>query len=569
MIPAVRRWAGGAALGIAFAAAITLARRWTWRPYEPIHLPYDVAVCGIAGVVLALLAPRLYRPGARLSRISFAALIAAIPILAWCALGPRPRLLPSIASPATRPVMKPRSVVLVVLDTLRRSNLALHGYGRRTTPNLDRWAERALVFDQATSVSSWTMPAHASMFTGLYPRSHGAHGYRSGKQKESTYRLPDACDTLAEIVSRAGLSTAAVVANHLYLEPRFGTDQGFGVYFVDPPRPGFRFPPADALVGRLDPRAADALEWPYLRDTFVTDAALDAVEQLRGQPFFLFVNYLDVHRPNDRPPTPEVPEEDELVVPRYFPELTSVLRGEPIDPRVKRSLVNAYDRELQHLDGELARLLARLAEADLAEETLVIVTSDHGEHFGEHGLVDHAALLYDEVVHVPLLLRGPGIVPGRRADPVSLVDVFPTALEFLGLPVPEACQGASLLQAPGPREIVSEWYAAANGFLLHSQYRGRFDHDLRSIRIGRWRLLEDATGRIELFDLEADPRELADRAIAEPATVAELRARLAAWEAGHPAGESVPLGDAPTSRERSEALRRTGYAGEDDSAGPR
>jgi arylsulfatase A-like enzyme len=458
--------------------------------------------------------------------------------------------------------------VLVVLDTVRRSSLALHGYERRLTPNLDRWAEGALVFDQATSVSSWTLPAHASMFTGLYPRSHGAHGYRSDLQKESTYRLPDSCDTLAEIAARAGIATIGVVANHLYLDRRFGTDQGFATYFVEPPRPGLRFPPSDRLLEKIDPVASGILDWPYLRDTFVTDAALAALDDVRGRPFFLFVNYLDVHRPNRRAPSAEVPLEDEIVVPRSFPELQRVLCGEPIDERVRRSLVNAYDRELQHLDGELARLLARLAEPDLARETLVIVTSDHGEHFGEHGLVDHAALLYDEAVDVPLLVRGPGVAPGRRSEPVQVVDVFPTALEHLGLPVPPGCQGRSLLR-PFDREAVSEWYAAANGFLLQPQYRGRFDADLRSIRVGRWRLLEDERGRIELYDVEADPRELAEVSAANSGVVESLRGLLARWVEAHPPGETVKLERGPSSRGREEALRRTGYAGDEEAARPR
>lgn len=550
----------GSALGVVVAAAITLARRWTWRPYAPVHLPYDLVVCVIGGAVVAAVAFSFVRREPRIGTLAGGALVLALVILGWSAVAPRPRLLGEIPLPSAPAPVRNRSVVLVVLDTLRRSSMSLHGYGRSTTPNLDRWAEGALVFDQATSVSSWTLPAHASMFTGLYPRSHGAHGYKSAKQKESTYRLPEACDTLAEIASRAGFATVGVVSNYLYLDRRFGTDQGFMEYFVDPPSQGLRFPPADSLLEKVDKSAQD---WPYFRDTDITDAALQALEDLHGRPFFLFVNYFDVHRPNNRPPTPEVPLEDEIVVPRYFPELMRVMRGEPIDERVRRSLVNAYDRELQHLDSELARLLARLAEPDLAGSTLVIVTSDHGEHFGEHELVDHAALLYDEVVDVPLILRGPGVAPGRSQRPVQVVDVFPTALEHLGLPVPANCQGVSLLRG-SERDAISEWYAAANGFLLQPVYKGRFEADLRTIRRGRWRLHEDERGKVELYDLELDPRELDDVALAHPEVVLELRGGLAEWVATHPAGEHFELEPSPSSREREDALRRTGYAGAED-----
>jgi len=557
----------GAGAGIVLAAAITLARRLTWRPYAPLHLPYDLALCVMGGIALGAVGFMALRRGPRIGRLFTAALGLAVLVIACCALAPRPRLLPEIALPSGTAPASRRSVVLIVLDTLRRSSLSLHGYGRRTTPNLDRWAEGALVFDQATSVASWTLPAHASMFTGLYPRSHGAHGYRSEKQKESTYVLPDSCDTLAEIASRAGFATVGVVANYLYLDRRFGTDQGFAEYFVDPPCRGLRVQPAEFLFEKIDPYGSHILDWGYIRDTFITDAALDAIEDLRGRPFFLFVNYFDVHRPNLRPPTPEVPLEDEFVVPRYYPELTRVLRGEPLDERVRRGLVNSYDRELQHLDGELARLLARLAEPDLAQDTLVIVTSDHGEHFGEHGLIDHAALLYDEAVDVPLLVRGPGVVPGRSARPVQVVDVFPTALEHLGLPVPASCQGVSLLRGE-ERDTVCEWYAAANGFLLQPQYKGRYEADLRSIRRGRWRLLEDERGKVELYDLDADPRELVDLAASQPEVVVDLRRALAEWVASHPPGEHVEMRAGPNSREREEALRRTGYAGEEGGGRP-
>jgi len=556
----------GAALGVIVAAAITLARRATWRPYAPVHLPYDLAVCVIGGAVAAAVAFTFIRRDPRIGAFAAVAVGLALVCLGWCAIAPRPRLLGEIQLPSAPAPARSRSVVLVVLDTLRRSSLALHGYGRRTTPNLDRWAEKALVFDQASSVSSWTLPAHASMFTGLYPRSHGAHGYKSSKLKESTYRLPPSCDTLAEIASRAGIATVGVVANHLYLDRRFGTDQGFATYFVDPPRPGLRFPPGDLLLEKVDREASRVLDWPYLRDTFVTDAALAAIEDLRGRPFFLFVNYLDVHRPNSRPPTEEVPSEDEIEVPRYFPELLRVMRGEPIDEKVRRSLVNTYDRELQHLDGELGRLLARLAEPDLAGDTLVIVTSDHGEHFGEHDLVDHAALLYDEVVDVPLLLRGPGVDPGRSPRPVQIVDCFPTALEHLGLPVPRDCQGVSLLHGP-ERDAISEWYAAANGFLLQPVYRGRFEADLRTIRRGRWRLHQDQRGKVELYDLDSDPRQLDDVALAHPEVVRELQRGLAEWVATHPPGENLELDPIPSSREREDALRRTGYAGGEHEGG--
>lgn len=558
----------GAMVGVALAAAATIARWLTWKPYVPVHLPWDLLVC-VAGAGAAFGVARITVP----ARARLALLAGSTLAIAFCVLKRPPSPVPpmpansapttSAAPPGPGPRAGGRSVLLIVLDTLRRSNVSLHGYGRRTTPNLDRWAQGALVFDQATSVSSWTLPAHASMFTGLYPRSHGAHGYRSERQKDSTYRLPGSCETLAEIASQAGIATAAIVANHLYLAPRFGVDQGFGTYWCEPPRAGFRLPPADFLCAKLDPLGDAIVDWPYCRDTFVTDWTIDALEELRGRPFFLFVNYLDVHRPNLRAPTLETPLEDEIAIPRYFPELTRVLRGEPIADKVRRSLVNAYDRELEHLDAELGRLFRWLETSGLADDLVVIVTSDHGEYFGEHGLIDHAVHLYDEAVDVPLIVKGRGIAPGRSARPVQVVDVFPTVLEVLGLPA-RPSQATSLLSAgaldaPLDRPSVCEWYAASNGFLLRPEYGGRFDRDWRSIRVGPWRLLEDSRGNVELYDLASDPRETRDLARESPGIVADLRARLAEWVASHPEGEKIPVEE---SRERDAALRALGYVGD-------
>ena len=319
------------------------------------------------------------------------------------------------------------SAILVVLDTARRDHLSLYRYDRETTPHIDRWARNALVFDNATATSSWTLPSHASMFTGLYPRSHAAHGFRGERAWGNAYPLDRERTTLAELASAEGIVTAAIVANHFYLSPRFGLDQGFQSYVVLRPRLGLGFQPADWLAERFSREALEGVRWPYYRAEVVTDLTIEWLETARDRRFFLFVNYMDVHSPNRRPPTPAVPAGAER-----SPESEGIDLEKPAEnlpPAVRKYLVNQYDRELIRLDRELGRLFAFLASSGLEDRTTVFLTSDHGEYLGEHGLLFHSQHLHDEVINVPLVVRGPGIRPGRSSTPVQSVDLFPAVLE--------------------------------------------------------------------------------------------------------------------------------------------
>lgn len=448
-------------------------------------------------------------------------------------------------------------VVLVVLDTLRRDHLALYGYARDSMPALGRFAENALVFDAAWATSSWTLPSHASMFTGLPPRSHGAHGYRGDARSGNAYPLPAELETLAERARAGGVRTGAVVANHFYLSPRYGLDAGFETYWVPSPRRGLVVPGLDALVEHLDPEGVGRVRWPYYRAHEITDRALQWLAARGDRSFFLFVNYMDAHAPNRAPPTAALPLEEELTPAQAGFEIERVMEGEPLPPAVLRHELNEYDRELARLDGELARLLETLGSEPFAGRTTVIVTADHGEHFGEHDLVDHSRDLWEESLAVPLLIAGPGIEAGRRAQPVSILGLHATVLEQLGL----SAEPGSIL-GPPPSVVVAEWYASEHSAHLDPRYRGRFDRDLRVYREGAYKLYRDGRGAVALYDLTRDPAEADDLAASRPAVRRRLERGLDAWLAAHPPPVRVREGGgaAPIDQEQLEQLRALGYA---------
>ena len=533
----------------ALAASISLLMFSRYKSFALLY-PVLLAASFLAGL------PRPPAGGAR-GRWTPVGLAAMVTVL--CAAGPWPWSRQRVDTALHVSPREGHSVILIVLDTLRQDHLSLYGYARRTTPQLDRWARDALVFYDVTSASSWTLPSHASMFTGLYPRSHGAHAFRGDQQVGNAHRLNSARVTLAEIASAAGVETAAIVANHAYLSRRYQLDQGFRTYWVPVPKKGVEFALCDHLAKRLTPWLYEQFSWPYYRDRYVTDNALRWLRAARGRPFFLFVNYFDMHLPSARPASAEVPLEDEVPGSVHRYKFWSVLAGETsLDAAVRRDLVNSYDRELIHLDRQLGRLFDYLARSGLAATTTVIVTSDHGEYFGEHGLVKHSHHLHEEVIHVPLLVKGSGIRPGHRAKPVHNVDIFPTVLELLNIDYRGDSQGHSLFAADAST-VVAEWYAAPARLSLAPAMKGRFDRDLRAIRANGYKLFVDSRGNVALYDLEHDPTESEDLSATNEARRVELQGQLDAWLAATPAATAEPVPAAELAPEDVRRLRDLGY----------
>ena len=477
--------------------------------------------------------------------------------------------------PAAGPKESGPSVVLIVLDTLRRDRVSLYGYDRKTTPELDAWSKDAMVFNDAISASSWTLPGHASMFTGLYPISHGAHGSQDvARSVLDAYPLPDAKITIAELARKQQIVTGGIAANWAYLSPRLRLNQGFMTYWAARPNTGDdpsvlqSFNLSDRLARFFCPERYRQFNWPYYRDAYITDNAIRWLRAAKGQRFFLFVNYFDVHAPNYRAPNAVISGENERALDpnKSSTDVLVELQQQPFADDVENYVVNNYDRELLHLDRELGRLLRFIANSDLDDNTTVIITSDHGSYFGEHRLLGHSLHLHEPVVNVPLVVKGPGIEPGTSSKRVHSIDVFHTILELLQLPDDgHEGMGHSIFSEP-ESEMVTEWYPTLGRPVKDPRLHGRFDRILRAIRVGDLKLFASERGDDQLFDLARDPGELKDISAESPEETAKLRSRLEAWlEAvpkwthGTEGGGSRPNRSSLT-EEEIRRLRSLGYA---------
>ncbi|HET8644558.1 MAG TPA: sulfatase, partial [Vicinamibacteria bacterium] len=266
-----------------------------------------------------------------------------------------------------------RGIVLVSIDTLRRDHVGAYGYGRPTTPRLDALAAGGLVLDDAVSSSSWTLPAHLTLLTGVDPGAHGGVDMHHGFNRR-TSSLPD-------LLRAQGYATRAVTS-HLYVSSVYGLDHGF-----------------EHLDFHQDRKAAD-----------VADRAIDLIDRVGDRPFFLFLHFYDPHWHYDPPP-----ETLRLFETGYAGTLSGNWRDfstrtrENLAPADLAHLLALYDGEIRYTDDQLGRVLDHLKARGLDKTTLVAVTSDHGEEFLEHGSWEHQKTLYEEVVRVPLLLAGPGV----------------------------------------------------------------------------------------------------------------------------------------------------------------
>jgi arylsulfatase A-like enzyme len=448
----------------------------------------------------------------RRSAIAAAAVMGA-GLAGWWWLGER--------GPAT-----PRTTILISVDTLRPDHLGCYGYRRPTSPVFDALAEGGVVFEDVSTPAPWTLPAHASLLTGLYPSRHGL--------KSHERYLPAPIVTLAQVLARKGYRTAAVVNSH-NLSSRFGLDRGFQ---------DFRY--VEESVAQVAPTSE------------IIDQAITWLEKRGDHPLFLFVHTYDVH--SDYRSLAEY--EAAFVEPYDGPadgttaQLIAVREGKlSLGEADARHLVDLYDAGIRQWDGELGRLLRFLKDNRMLEETLLIITSDHGEEFFEHGGFLHGRTQYQEVMAVPLVLRGPGLPSGERvAQPASLVDLMPTVLALLRIPAPEALDGRDLRpfwqeeerREAGPRLIFGE-----------ADHNNQEPDITRAARRGRYKLhYNRLSAASALFNLSEDPRELLDVASRHPGIADQLRGEILRFMERGPAGEAPALQLTP---EEIEKLRSLGY----------
>ncbi len=442
-------------------------------------------------------------------------------------------------------------VILISLDTARADRMSLYGCSRETTPRLELLAEGAAVFENAIAPAPWTLPSHVSLFSGQYPDRHGVHASLSQVGADTPW--------LAETFRAAGYRTAAFTGGG-YVHPEFGFARGFERYgFADPATP-----PVEWAEGR----GGNALDLQAAEDAAHARAELlDLIRGERRGARFLFVHSYAAHSYAATPDDlmhlgAERSQIDDLLLGMDTTKLNKFLET-PAPPdvllRVQWRTRLLYDASLRVADRLVADVAAALESAGRLDHTILVVLSDHGEELLERGTVGHGQSLFEEMVRVPLLVRGPGIEPARCADVVSLADLAPTLRALCGLEAPAA--------EAAPQDGRSLAALLAGETLPPAPAYSRGDRRARVFRCVRGAKLkyvfEEAPGeaaRARLFVLADDPGELQDAASARPAEArlleAALRARVAEMQRHGSAGPSARL-----SPEVEKELRALGYLG--------
>ena len=446
------------------------------------------------------------------------------------------------------------NVIMITMDTVRADHLSVYGYERDTTPNLKSLAEVSTLYNNAIATSDITLPSQASIFTGLYPSSHGAHHFFKTPSDEDIASefadwprtpkpLANKFNTLAEILAGKGYSTMAVVSNPGYLHYYYNLNQGFSYY-------DYRSPVIflGNLVGKVRPfylrqTLHDLIAWcipapdrdnAYRRADKINRVVFSLMDKAKEEDnrFFLFINYMDAHA-EYAPPAPYdrlFPGKDETFTLTQFRDLEhQVLKLErDITVKEQQHIVSQYDGGIAYEDFHIGQLLARLKEADLYDNSLIVVTSDHGEAFGERKHIEHGTSVYQDQVHVPLIIKYPLSSRKTVIDKyVSGVDLMPTVLDVLGYEIPGELQGVSLLRPENldNRTVISESFPDRRKLILNK----RFHRIERAIFSDSMKFISDTSGKQELYDLSKDPEEKKNIYRADDSTSEKLKAELNQW----------------------------------------
>jgi arylsulfatase A-like enzyme len=532
----------------------------SWDPRDKL-LPLIAGLAAVfaAGALARFLWRRVARGGALSSAAHLKAAASAAALVSLAAILWQPRPLRQAGAPVPAGAVPRPSVILVVLDTVRAENLSIYGHHRETTPKLREFLRGATLFRHATATSDMTLPTHASIFTGVFASSHGAH-YTSASPFGAP--LDRRWLTLPKFLHAAGYRTVAVAANHAYLAPKFGFAAGFDYY--------------DARAGSRFLYAADNFEFrERLRETLARAAGVDpgarryrpAAEITREaiaalpadvrpeRPVFLFLNYMDAHHPYAPPPPFD----------RRFPGWESPVLAddwrtliEDVNERKRRITdsqraygLSQYDGALAYLDSQIALLFEHLRRAGIYDDALVVVTSDHGEAFGEKDLMEHGVSVYQNQVHVPLIVKWPGQKHADVVDErVSQVDILPTVLAAAGLGAPEGIHGIDLRRAreAGPRWIYSESFRRAEG--------ARFRRVERAVFRDASKLITSDKGMREMYDVVRDPLEQHNLYRPADGIAIAMLEHLEGWIRTIP---KEPTSAAPMDAETRERLRSLGY----------
>jgi choline-sulfatase len=420
----------------------------------------------------------------RIVWIGTLAAIAITPIL-WTVVQNQEEPLVRGDAPAT-------NVVWILVDSLRHDRLQTYGYNRNpTSPNIEILADQSVVFDNAFVQAPWTKPSVASMMTSLLPRELGMYDWE--------HTLSPSFLTFAEHLQSQGFHTEAHFSNIALLGPASNLDQGFDVY------------DGDVLKKGRPKKIKTSRE--------ITDAGIAFLEAEQHDRFFLWLHYFDPHK--------------------------DYLKHRGFRFGKKRNAL--YDGEIAFTDHHLGRLFNSLKETGRLADTVVVLVSDHGEGLGQHGISHHTKALYDHQLHVPLIVYAPWMTPARRADVVSGIDLAPTLLSMLGVPIPEEFHGAAIPMstdgfAPEPDRIA---YAETRRFA-----------NLRSVIKDGWKLIRnEENGEVEMYNFIEDPDESKDWSEHDPERLAQMTTLLDAYTNAPQLEPSVIV----LTEEMTEGLQNLGY----------
>ncbi|MBI5182946.1 MAG: sulfatase [Nitrospinae bacterium] len=412
------------------------------------------------------------------------------------------------------------NIVMIIMDSTRFDHLSCYGYRKKTTPNLDIIAEEGVLYKNAISTSPWTLPSHTSIFTGLYLLQH--------KTGHNNPFLNPKFSTIAEVLSVNGYTTLGF-SNNPYIGHATGLNRGFEVFEDIAPRSKYR-----SYVNGINRKEIGTSSKIDDSDAhFVNITIKGYLDNLCNspKPFFLFVNYIEPHIPY-HPPLSFIKRfidgnsEIEKVI--GFDQglfIKYMVGGLRLDNKDIDAFQGLYDSEIAYLDYKLREIFEYLLLKNILDDTILIITSDHGENIGDHQLFDHQYCLYDTLLHVPLIIRYPRLFPPglKIVEQVQSIDIFPTLLEildvtpnleYMGKPFGKSLLPHRIKDDPNPREFTfAEYERPINPIRrLNDRYpkfdMSIYDYSLKMIRSNTFKYIKRSDGKDELYNLIQDPKEL-------------------------------------------------------------
>jgi arylsulfatase A-like enzyme len=479
------------------------------------------------------------------------------------------------------------NVLLILWDTVRADRMSLYGYSRPTTPYIDAFSQNALVFERAVSPGIWTVPAHGSLFTGLPVSSHGAHSLWTWLDGHHV--------TLAEWLGEHGYDTYLFSAN-VYVEDKTNLTQGFDTRHYSYKEP-WRGPARKVAAKKLIPTdqsteispafqrgASRALGWSksVFKDSapVAQRALMRWLSEREGDaPFFAYLNLMEAHSPR----TPSLESRESLLSPEQLQlgletdvsqvTLVDYTFGDTTFTTEQLDAINGvYDASVLDLDKATGALLDALDEQGILDDTIVILTADHGENLGEHGHFEHRLVIYEPLTHVPLLIYYPkAVAAGRVGEEVSTLDLFATVLDILEIKAPPTLMAGDSLLELEPGVAYTEIAGAEPGWTNKIMQRypavdwAKMKRSYRSVNKLGWKFIQASDGERELYSLDEDPHELDNIVMSSPDRAQELERQLQGHLQGIPKYDRARRSpdDAPVrakaGSETERQLRQLGY----------